>query len=70
MIEPTETESLHEIDQFVDAMIAIANEAEENPEIIKTAPHMTRTSRVDEVTAARKPIVRWKPVSAASKAAD
>jgi glycine dehydrogenase subunit 2 len=70
MIEPTETESLHELDQFIEAMISIANEAEENPEIIKSAPHMTRTGRVDEVTAARKPIVRWKPVSAVSKAAD
>ena len=34
-------------------------EAEENPELVRTAPHHTRTSRVDEVTAARKPVVRW-----------
>ncbi len=61
MIEPTETESKREMDQFADAMIAIAREIEENPELVKSAPHSTRISRVDEVTAARKPIVRWKP---------
>jgi glycine dehydrogenase subunit 2 len=42
-------------------MIAIAKEAEEQPELVKTAPHNTRTSRVDEVGAARRPIVRWRP---------
>ena len=61
MIEPTETESKWELDAFIDAMAAIAKEAEENPEMVKSAPHATRTSRVDEVTAARKPVVRWKP---------
>ena len=60
MIEPTETESKQELDLFVDAMISIAKEIEENPELVKSAPHSTRTSRVDEVTAARKPVVRWK----------
>jgi glycine dehydrogenase subunit 2 len=60
MIEPTETESKLELDQFIAAMISIAGEVEENPEIVKSAPHGTRTSRVDEVTAARKPILRWK----------
>ncbi|HUP05222.1 MAG TPA: aminomethyl-transferring glycine dehydrogenase subunit GcvPB, partial [Bryobacteraceae bacterium] len=60
MIEPTETESLAELEAFADAMIAIAKEAESNPQLIKTAPHTTRISRVDEVTAARKPILRWK----------
>jgi glycine dehydrogenase subunit 2 len=59
MIEPTETESKLELDQFIAAMISIAGEVEENPEIVKSAPHGTRTSRVDEVTAARKPILRW-----------
>ncbi|MBI4893097.1 MAG: aminomethyl-transferring glycine dehydrogenase subunit GcvPB [Acidobacteria bacterium] len=59
MIEPTETEPKQELDAFCDAMIAIAKEIEANPELVKTAPHMTRTSRVDEVTAARKPRVRW-----------
>ena len=61
MIEPTETESKHELDQFIDAMISIAKEIETDPQIVKTAPHGTRTSRVDEVTAARKPVLRWKP---------
>ncbi len=60
MIEPTETESKAELDLFVDAMISIAKEIEENPEFVLKAPHNTRTSRVDEVTAARKPVVRWK----------
>jgi len=70
MIEPTETESKRELDLFVNAMISIASEAEQNPEIILKAPHSTRTSRVDEVTAARKPILRWKPKAASTQAAD
>lgn len=61
MIEPTETESKQELDLFIDALISIAKEVEENPEIVKTAPHNTRVSRVDEVTAARKPVLRWRP---------
>jgi glycine dehydrogenase subunit 2 len=60
MIEPTETESKRELDLFASAMISIAKEIEENPDLVKSAPHSTRTGRVDEVTAARKPIVRWK----------
>jgi glycine dehydrogenase subunit 2 len=60
MIEPTESESLHELDQFIAAMRAIAREVEETPELVKTAPHSTRVSRLDEVQAARKPILRWK----------
>src|SRR5437016_9632549 len=61
MIEPTETESKRELDLFADAMISIAQEVEENPELVLKAPHSTRTSKVDEVTAARKPIVKWHP---------
>jgi glycine dehydrogenase subunit 2 len=61
MIEPTETESKRELDLFVEALIAIAKEVEEDPEIVLKAPHGTRTGRVDEVTAARKPVLRWKP---------
>ena len=61
MIEPTESESLEELDLFVDAMQSIAREVEETPELVKTAPHSTRVSRLDEVQAARKPILRWKP---------
>jgi glycine dehydrogenase subunit 2 len=70
MIEPTETESREELDLFADAMISIAKEVEQNPDLVRGAPHSTRTSRVDEVTAARKPVVRWKPRSSASQAAD
>jgi glycine dehydrogenase subunit 2 len=70
MIEPTETESKRELDLFVDALISIAEEVENQPELVKKAPHLTRTSRVDEVMAARKPIVRWRPHSLANRAAD
>jgi glycine dehydrogenase subunit 2 len=61
MIEPTESESLEELDLFIAAMRSIAHEVEETPELVKTAPHSTRVSRLDEVQAARKPILRWKP---------
>jgi glycine dehydrogenase subunit 2 len=44
-------------------MKAIAEEAEQQPEIIATAPHNTRISRLDETAAARKPVLRWKPQS-------
>jgi len=61
MIEPTESESLEELDLFVEAMRLIAKEVEETPELVKSAPHSTRVSRLDEVQAARKPILRWRP---------
>ena len=61
MIEPTETETKHELDRFSDAMISIAKEVETDPQMVKNAPYGTRTSRVDEVTAARKPVLRWRP---------
>ena len=64
MIEPTESESLEELDLFVDAMRSIAREAEETPDLVKSAPHSTRIRRLDEVRAARNPILRWKPESA------
>jgi glycine dehydrogenase subunit 2 len=70
MIEPTETESKEELDLFIDAMISIAKEIEENPQLVLKAPHNTRTRRVDEVSAARKPIVRWTPPARGNKAAD
>ena len=60
MIEPTESESREELDLLVDALKQIAREAAENPELVKTAPHTTRLQRLDETTAARKPILRWK----------
>ncbi len=61
MIEPTETESKQELDAFIDAMLAIAKEADENPELVKTAPHTTRVGRIDEAAAARRPVLRWRP---------
>jgi glycine dehydrogenase subunit 2 len=60
MIEPTESESREELDLFVDAMRQIAREVEENPQAVLEAPHSTRVSRLDETTAARKPVLRWK----------
>ncbi len=60
MIEPTESESREELDLFIDAMRQIAREAEENPELIVSAPHSTRIGRLDETSAARKPVLRWK----------
>jgi len=64
MIEPTESESVEELDLFIEAMRSIAREVEETPELVKTAPHSTRVSRLDEVQAARKPILRWRPAEA------
>ena len=69
MIEPTETEGKLELDAFIHAMVSIANEVETDPQLVKTAPHSTRTSRVDEVTAARRPVLRWKPEQADSSSA-
>ncbi|MEH7885539.1 aminomethyl-transferring glycine dehydrogenase subunit GcvPB [Bacillus sp. JJ1609] len=62
MIEPTETESKETLDAFIDAMIQIAKEAEGNPEIVQEAPHSTVVGRMDETTAARKPILRYQKV--------
>jgi len=61
MIEPTESESLEELDLFIDAMRSIAKEVEETPDLVKSAPHSTRVSRLDEVQAARRPVLRWRP---------
>ena len=59
MIEPTETESKETLDAFIDAMIQIAKEAEESPEIVQEAPHTTVVKRLDETLAARKPVLRY-----------
>lgn len=59
MIEPTETESKETIDEFIEVMRKIADEAAENPEMLHAAPHNTPISRPDETTAARNPIVKW-----------
>jgi glycine dehydrogenase subunit 2 len=68
MIEPTESESREELDLFIEAMRAIAKEVEETPEVVKAAPHSTRVSRLDEVKAARKPVLRWRPDGAPAAA--
>ena len=61
MIEPTESASKAELDEFIEAMRSIALEVEEDPQFVLKAPYTTRVTRLDEVTAARKPILRWKP---------
>jgi glycine dehydrogenase subunit 2 len=60
MIEPTESEPKEELDAFCEAMLAIAREAEERPELVRTAPHTTPVRRLDEARAARTPVLRWK----------
>jgi glycine dehydrogenase subunit 2 len=60
MIEPTETEAKETLDAFCDAMIAIVREAATEPEEIKHAPHGRPVQRLDEVRAARNPIVRYR----------
>ena len=59
MIEPTETESLESLDRFVDVMQRIAREAEEEPQKLHDAPVEAPVRRLDEVTANRKPDVRF-----------
>ncbi|HEX8230569.1 MAG TPA: aminomethyl-transferring glycine dehydrogenase subunit GcvPB [Chloroflexia bacterium] len=60
MIEPTETESKETLDQFISAMKAVAAEARTNPDILHAAPVTTEYGRLDEVTAAREPNLRWR----------
>jgi glycine dehydrogenase subunit 2 len=61
MIEPAESVSPDEVEAFCDAMLHIAREVEENPELVRSAPHDTPVRRVDEVRAARNLKVRWLP---------
>src|SRR2546427_5687768 len=60
MIEPTESEGMESVDEFCEAMLAIAREAEEDPELVKGAPYTAPLRRLDEATAARKPVLRWR----------
>jgi len=53
MIEPTETESLQTVDVFIDTMLKIAEEAKNNPDVLKSAPHNTPVGRLDEIKAAK-----------------
>lgn len=61
MIEPTETESRESLDHFIEAMMAIAEEVDSNPQIVRTAPHTTPVSRLDEAAAVKNLDVRWRP---------
>jgi len=59
MIEPTESETRETLDAFCDAMLAIAREAAESPDLLRDAPHTAPLRRLDEATAARRPVLRW-----------
>ncbi|AOY75261.1 aminomethyl-transferring glycine dehydrogenase subunit GcvPB [Clostridium formicaceticum] len=59
MVEPTETESLETMDDFIEVMIKIAQEAEENPELLKNAPYHTPVRRIDETKAAKNLTIKW-----------
>jgi glycine dehydrogenase subunit 2 len=61
MIEPTEAEGKESLDEFCEAMLAIAREAETEPETVRSAPHAAPLRRLDEATAARRPVLRWRP---------
>src|SRR5438270_1360571 len=63
LIEPTESVGRQELQQFIEAMRAIAREAQDDPELVLNAPHTTRIGRLDEAAAARKPVLRWKPAA-------
>ena len=62
MIEPTETESKETLDGFIEIMRHIAQEAASDPDSLKTAPHTTPVRRLDETTAARQPVLRYKDI--------
>jgi len=59
MIEPTETEAKETLDSFADAMLTIAREAAEEPDLLKSAPHGRPVGRLDEVKAAKRIVVRY-----------
>jgi glycine dehydrogenase subunit 2 len=60
LIEPTESVGHADLDAFIEAMKDIDREARENPQILHDAPVLTRIGRLDEASAARKPVLRWK----------
>jgi len=62
MIEPTETESKATLDAFVDALREIVEVARTNPEELHAEPRSLPVGRLDEVSAARKPVLRWSPL--------
>jgi glycine dehydrogenase subunit 2 len=64
MIEPTENESKETLDGFIDVMRKIAEEAKNNPDMVKTAPHTTPIGRVDDVLAAKHPVTTYRQLQA------
>jgi glycine dehydrogenase subunit 2 len=60
MIEPTESEAKETLDAFCEAMLAIAREAADDPEVVHSAPHHRPVKRLDEVRAAKDPVVRFR----------
>lgn len=64
MIEPTENESKETLDEFINVMRCIAKEAAETPDLVKTAPHNTPIGRVDDVQAAKHPVLTYKQLKA------
>jgi glycine dehydrogenase subunit 2 len=64
MVEPTESEGKEALDAFCEAMLAIAREAEEDPDLVRGAPYDAPLRRLDEATAARKPYLRWRSTEA------
>jgi glycine dehydrogenase subunit 2 len=67
MIEPTETEAKPILDAFIRAMRGIAREARDSPDLLRSAPHVTPTGRLDEVKAARQLILTERPLPAACR---
>src|SRR4029453_7536040 len=61
MVEPTETESKETLDEFIAAMLQIAEEPRPHPGGVRTAPTQTPVARLDEARAARRPVLRWRP---------
>ena len=61
LIEPTETETRQTLDEFIQALRSIDEEAKHNPELVTGAPNLTRLRRLDETRSARHPVLRWNP---------
>jgi glycine dehydrogenase subunit 2 len=66
MIEPTETESKATLDAFAQAVEEVVEEAHADPERLHAEPAGLPVGRLDEVAAARRPVLRWRPPEAAS----
>ncbi|MBY0448538.1 MAG: aminomethyl-transferring glycine dehydrogenase subunit GcvPB, partial [Hyphomonadaceae bacterium] len=70
LVEPTETESRAELDRFADVLLALAERARSDPQSFKSAPRLAPVRRLDETQAARKPRLRWSPLSPERVAAE